>query len=113
TLGLDELSAPVRGLYDELRKLCTQRAAELKCKVDEVQLSRREIREATGWSDWQVRNYCYKLVEMEYLYTTVNGNGRPCVYSLARAEENGSDGLRGLTDATALKQQLIAQSSRA
>ncbi|MGH9967445.1 MAG: CHC2 zinc finger domain-containing protein, partial [Pyrinomonadaceae bacterium] len=41
TLGLDELSAPVRGLYDELRKLCTQRAAELKCKVDEVQLSRR------------------------------------------------------------------------
>ncbi|MCA1600089.1 MAG: toprim domain-containing protein [Acidobacteria bacterium] len=111
TLGLDELSAPVRGLYDELRKLCRQRADELKCKVDEVQLSRREIREATGWSDWQVRNFCYKLVEMEYLYTTVNGNGRPCVYSLARAEENGSEGLRGLTDVAEIRQRLAAQGS--
>jgi len=111
SLGLDELSAPVRGLYDELRKLCTQRADELKCKVDDVQLSRREIREATGWSDWQVRSYCRQLVEMEYLYASVNGNGRPCVYSLARAEENGIDGLRGLTDATALKQRLVAQAA--
>ena len=48
-----------------------------------VLLSRREIREATGWSDWQVRSYCRQLVEMEYLYATITGNGRPCVYSLA------------------------------
>ncbi len=109
--ALDELAAPVRGLYDELRKLCVRRADELKCKVDAVQLSRREIREATGWSDWQVRSYCRQLVEMEYLYATVNGNGRPCVYSLARAEENGSDGLRGLTDVAELKQRLVAQAS--
>jgi DNA primase len=80
--GLDELAPPVRGLYDELRALCVKRADELQCNLDDVQLSRREIREATGWSDWQVRTYCYKLVEMEYLYTTVNGNGPPCVYSL-------------------------------
>jgi hypothetical protein len=78
----------------------------LKCNLDDVQLSRREIREATGWSDWQVRNYCYKLVEMEYLYTTVNGNGRPCVYSLARADEGERQTLRGLTDVTELKQRL-------
>ncbi|MGI9165081.1 MAG: CHC2 zinc finger domain-containing protein [Pyrinomonadaceae bacterium] len=104
--GLDELAAPVRGLYDELRALCVKRADELKCNVADVNLSRREIREATGWSDWQVRSYCRQLVEMEYLYAAVNGNGRPCVYSLARAEENGSDGLRGLTDVAALKQQL-------
>jgi hypothetical protein len=43
---------------------------------------------------------------MEYLYATINGNGRPCVYSLARAEENGSDGLRGLTDVAEIKQRL-------
>jgi hypothetical protein len=107
--ALDELAAPVRGLYDELRKLCVQRADELKCKPDDVQLSRREIREATGWSDWQVRSYCRQLVEMEYLYATVNGNGRPYVYSLARAEETGSDGLRGLTDVRELQQRLAAQ----
>jgi hypothetical protein len=109
--GLDELAAPVRGLYDELRKLCVQRAEEMKCQPEAVLLSRREIREATGWSDWQVRSYCRHLVEMEYLYATVNGNGRPCVYSLARAEENGRDGLRGLTDVAELQQRLMAQAS--
>jgi DNA primase len=107
--GLDELAPPVRGLYDELRSLCVKRADELKCNPDDVQLSRREIREATGWSDWQVRNYCWKLVEMEYLYTTVNGNGRPCVYSLARADEGERQTLRGLTDVAELKQRLAAR----
>jgi DNA-binding transcriptional MocR family regulator len=105
--GLDELAAPVRGLYDELRK----RAEEMNCQPDAVLLSRREIREATGWSDWQVRSYCRQLVEMEYLYATVNGNGRPCVYSLARAEENDGDGLRGLTDVAELQQRLMAHAS--
>jgi len=109
--GLDELAAPVRGLYDELRTLCVKRAEEMNCQPEAVLLSRREIREATGWSDWQVRSYCRQLVEMEYLYATVNGNGRPCVYSLARAEENGRDGLRGLTDVAALQQRLMAQAS--
>lgn len=89
--------------------LCVKRADELKCNPDDVQLSRREIREATGWSDWQVRNYCWKLVEMECLYTTVNGNGRPCVYSLARADEGERQTLRGLTDVTELQQRLTAQ----
>jgi hypothetical protein len=107
--GLDELAAPVRGLYDELRKLCVKRAEEMNCQPEAVLLSRREIREATGWSDWQVRSYCRQLVEMEYLYATINGNGRPCVYSLARAEENGRDGLRGLTDVAELQQRLMAQ----
>lgn len=109
--GLDELAAPVRGLYEELRQLCVQRAEEMNCQAEAVLLSRREIREATGWSDWQVRSYCRQLVEMEYLYATVNGNGRPCVYSLARAEENGRDGLRGLTDVAELQQRLRTQAS--
>jgi DNA primase len=111
--GLDELAPPVRGLYDELRALCVKRADELKCNLDDVQLSRREIRESTGWSDWQVRNYCYKLVEMEYLYTTVNGNGRPCVYSLARADEGERQTLRGLTDVAELKQRLKEEATAA
>jgi hypothetical protein len=104
--ALDELAPPVRGMYDELRVLCVKRADELKCGPDEVSLSRREIREATGWSDWQVRSYCQKLVELEYLYATVNGNGRPCVYSLARADEGERQTLRGLTDVEEIKRRL-------
>jgi energy-coupling factor transporter ATP-binding protein EcfA2 len=66
--SLDELSPPVRGMYSEIRRLCEQRAKEQNIGVEKVQLSRREIREATGWSDWQVRVYCEQLVELEYLY---------------------------------------------
>lgn len=104
--ALDELAPPVRGMYDELRALCVKRADELKCGAEDVQLSRREIREATGWSDWQVRSYCQKLVELEYLYATVNGNGRPCVYSLERADEGERQTLRGLTDVEEIKRRL-------
>ena len=104
--ALDELAPPVRGLYEELRALCARCADELKCGVEDVHLSRREIREATGWSDWQVRSYCQKLVELEYLYATVNGNGRPCVYSLARADEGERQTLRGLTDVEEIKRRL-------
>jgi DNA primase len=37
--GLDELAAPVRGLYEELRKLCVQRAGEMNCQPEAVLLS--------------------------------------------------------------------------
>ena len=43
---------------------------------------------------------------MEYLSATLNGDGRPCVYNLARAEENGLAGLRGLTDVAEIRQRL-------
>lgn len=108
---VDDVPNSQKSLYDELHQLCVKRAEEMNCQPDAVLLSRREIREATGWSDWQVRSYCRQLVEMEYLYATVNGNGRPCVYSLARVEENGRDGLRGLTNVAELQQRLAQASS--
>lgn len=56
---------------------CEKRADELKCGPDEVNLSGVRS-EAPGWSDGQVRSFCRQLVEMQYLYAVVNGNGRPC-----------------------------------
>lgn len=53
-----------------------------------------------------MRSYCRQLVEMEYLHASINGNGRPCVYNLARGEENGIEGLRGLTDVAEIRQRL-------
>jgi len=104
--ALDELAPPVRGMYEEVRRLCEARARELRCSVDEVQLSRREIREATGWSDWQVRVYCQQLVELEYLWTSSGANGKRFVYELAfyRPEE-GRPRLCGLVDVEELKRK--------
>jgi energy-coupling factor transporter ATP-binding protein EcfA2 len=109
--ALDELAPPVRGLYQELQKVYQKQAEELKCKPEDVQLSRREIREATGWSDWQVRAYCQRLVEMEYLLAITNGNGKPTVYQLARIDDDTPQTLRGLTSVTELKKRLKEKQS--
>jgi DNA primase len=105
--SLDEVSPPVRGMYREFRALCKQRAEESACRPDQVQLSRREIREATGWSDWQVRTYCQQLADMEYLYAVSGNNGKRFVYELAFYTEDEEEvGLRGLVSVEQLKQQL-------
>jgi energy-coupling factor transporter ATP-binding protein EcfA2 len=97
----DELAPPVRGLKQELEKLYQRRAQELKIAAADVQLTRRQIREATGWSDWQVRVYCQRLVEMEYLIMVASGNGRPCLYQLV---EPGRDDRPQLDSLAEVKQ---------
>jgi len=104
--AMDELAPPVRGMFDAITKACREKAAELKIKTEDVQLTRREIREMTAWSDWQVRMYCQKLVEMEYLFAVCAMNGKPSVYQLARDEESQSNTLRGLTSVDELKTRL-------
>ncbi|HEU4388773.1 MAG TPA: CHC2 zinc finger domain-containing protein [Blastocatellia bacterium] len=106
--SLDEVSPPVRGMYREFRALCKIRAEESGCRPDQVQLSRREIREATGWSDWQVRTYCQQLADMEYLYAVSGSGGKRFVYELAfyTDDEEEASGLRGLVSIEQLKEQL-------
>ncbi len=106
--AMDELAPPVRGMFDAITKACREKAAELKIKTEDVQLTRREIREMTAWSDWQVRMYCQKLVEMEYLFAVVAANGKPAVYQLARDEESQTNTLRGLTSVDELKKRLTS-----
>lgn len=113
--SLDELAAPVRGMYCEMQRLCKERADALGCAIGEVQLSRRDIREATGWSDWQVRAYCQQLVDMEYLYLTSGANGKRFVYELAWYGEDDADAptLGGLVDTEELRQRLKEKAATA
>jgi DNA primase catalytic core len=104
--AMDELAPPVRGMFEAITKACREKADELKIKTEDVQLTRREIREMTAWSDWQVRMYCQKLVEMEYLFAVQAMNGKPSVYQLARDEESQTNTLRGLTSVDELKTRL-------
>jgi DNA primase catalytic core len=112
--ALDELAPPVRGLYQEIRKLCVERATQLRCEPDEVQLTRRELREATGWSDWQVRVYCQQLVDLEYLCVTSGANGKRFCYELTwyTAEEAPRPLLHGLADVAQLAEQLKEEAAR-
>ncbi|NJM52726.1 MAG: toprim domain-containing protein [Blastocatellia bacterium] len=96
--ALDELAPPVRGMFEAIKEACQS------SKMN--QLTRREIRELTLWSDWQVRMYCQKLVEMEYLFAVQSQNGKPSVYEIARDEEAETPSLRGLTSIDELKKRL-------
>jgi len=104
--AMDELAPPVRGMFEAITKACREKADESESRAEDVQLTRREIREMTAWSDWQVRMYCQKLVEMEYLFAVCAVNGKPAVYQLARDEESQNNLLRGLTDVAELKRKL-------
>ena len=110
--AMDELAPPVRGMFEEIRKACQTKAKAEKTKAADVQLTRREIREMTGWSDWQVRSYCQKLVEMEYLFALQAVNGKPIVYQLAGDADKEVLHLRGLTSVEELKRKLSGGSSQ-
>ena len=96
--SFDELAAPVRAMLGELKALFSRRAKELKIDLADVGIMRREIRQVTGWSDWQVRVYCQKLVDLEYLYLTQSSNGKPSLYKLALPLDEPEPALEGLTD---------------
>lgn len=80
---LDELAPPARaflaGLHGSVRKI----AAERNVKIPSVRMTQRSIREATGWSDTQVRRHLERLIEMEYVIRhRVPGTGARFEYEL-------------------------------
>jgi DNA primase catalytic core len=107
-LSFDELAPPVRAMLGELKQLFERRAAEMGKDIYEVAVTRREIREVTGWSEWQVRSYCQKLVEMEYLTLVPGNNGKPAVYKLVWPIDEQQPGLGGLTDVEQLRKEAKA-----
>jgi DNA primase len=106
---LDELSPPVRGLLEKIEKACQEIAQDKGCQPEDVKLTRREIREKTGFKPHQVREYCKELVELEYLLFINNGNGRASQYQLLRSENANTESLRGLTDVAELRRKFGEQ----
>lgn len=97
---LDELPPQTRQLLKRLDKLvgaeCQQRSMARK----DYRFSRRDIREATGWSDGQLKIHCSRLTDMEYLLVHRGGRGQSLVYELLYDGDPDSDGnhLMGLID---------------
>ena len=98
--SLDELSPPTRRFLMDVHGLVVETAKRKQIDRAEVRLTRREIREATGWTMTQVGVHLGRLVELEYLIQHQGGRGQQCVYELAYDGE-GQDGtpfLPGLVD---------------
>jgi DNA primase catalytic core len=92
--GLDELTSPGRSLYTEIRTILRARREELHKALapgkaaPEPAISRKELRAATGWTDWQLRVHLKELADLEYLSVLFGGNGRRTRYALADDTED-------------------------
>jgi hypothetical protein len=97
-----ELSAPSRALLGIIRQMVG------KAGRGSFRFTRRNIREFSGWSDFQVKTHIQELTDLEYLYSVTGKKGKEYVYELVAADVsdgNGKEGkpfLAGLTKVEAL-----------
>jgi 5S rRNA maturation endonuclease (ribonuclease M5) len=93
--GLDELAPPARALLREIARMVVQ---------DGQEFTRRDVKTATGWSDWSVREYLRHLIDLEYVVQAGGGNGRRISYELIFDGDPDEDQryLAGLVDVNEL-----------
>jgi hypothetical protein len=78
-----------------------------RVSLREYRFSRREIREFSGWSDFQVRTHIQQLEDLEYLYAAAGRRGKEYVYELlyTGGGEDGKPFLIGLIDMEQLRKK--------
>ncbi|KFF70599.1 DNA primase [Pectobacterium brasiliense] len=87
---LDEMPPQTRKLLLLIQGMVNQLAHAQNKKPGEVRFTRRDIRDATQWSDNQLKVHCLRLVEMEYLLVHGGSRGHLLQYELLW-DGNGSD----------------------
>ena len=109
--SLDELSPPSRALLKMIREMVETRCKEQKIEPKDYRFSRRDIREWTRWSDFQIKCHIRQLEDMEYLYSITGKKGKEYVYELLYpgGGEDGRPFLMGLTSIEQLKKKIRAQ----
>jgi DNA primase catalytic core len=85
--SLDDLSAPGRELLRLIVDYIQEQAAKQNTTTDKITFSRRELREALGWSEYRLRTHLRELVEFEYLVPTSGRFGQRYSYRLLYAGE--------------------------
>jgi DNA primase len=102
--SLDELSPQTRRLLELVSAMVAERCASLAIQRADLRFSRRDVREYSGWSDFQVKMHMRKLEELEYVLVHRGGRGQSFVYELLY-DGGGKDGkpfLMGLIDEATL-----------
>jgi DNA primase len=80
--SLDELPPQTRRLLGEVVTLVTARMKAQALPRGEVRFSRKDVRDATGWSDTQLRVHLGRLTELEYLLVHRGARGQSFEYEL-------------------------------
>ncbi len=82
----DELSAPARNLLRHVHAMVRAHCEAQGVAPAHHVFTRRDIREATGWTEWQVRTHAKELEDLEYLKARNGAWGKEYLYELAEAE---------------------------
>jgi hypothetical protein len=85
--SLDELSAPARNLLRQIHAMVKDHCEAHNVAPAQYVFTRRDIREATGWTEWQVRTHAKELEDLEYLKARTGTWGREYVYGLTWDED--------------------------
>jgi hypothetical protein len=80
--SLDELSPQTRRLLELMSAMVETACAARSISRADYRFSRRDLREATSWSDFQVKMHIRKLEELEYVLVHRGGRGQSFVYEL-------------------------------
>jgi DNA primase catalytic core len=80
--SLDELPPQTRRLLAEVVQLVISRMKVGALPRSEVRFSRKDVRDATGWSDTQLRVHLARLTELEYLLVHRGSRGQSFEYEL-------------------------------
>ena len=103
--SLDELSPQTRRLLFLIENLVKETSEKKNILQADVRFSRKQIREYSGWGDFQIRLHLQRLYDLEYLNSYQGQNGQRYVYGLEYNGE-GKDGkpfLMGLANIELLK----------
>ena len=104
--SLDELSPQTRHLLEKLKEMVAERCKQRAIDQDKCQFTRRQVREHTGWSEFQVRTHMQRLEDLEYLARWHGRQGLGCVYELLIDCHESADGYHvGLLDTAKLHEQ--------
>jgi len=102
TLGksLDELTPQTRRFLDQLSKMVHEQCQVEATEQSAYRFNRKEAREYTGWSNFQVKKHIDRLVELEYVITHRGKRGQSFVYELLYQQEGQqySQFMMGLID---------------
>ncbi|MCU7859911.1 MAG: hypothetical protein KZQ86_08785, partial [Candidatus Thiodiazotropha sp. (ex Lucinoma kastoroae)] len=101
---LEELPPQTYTLLKHIKTMVSMACKKQEMEQKDYRFSRRDIREATGWSDGQLKIHCGRLTDLEYLLVHRGGRGHSIVYELLYdGELNDNKHLMGLLDVETLR----------
>jgi DNA primase len=84
---LDELPPQTRKLLTKIQAMVCEQCQAQGIEQRDHRFSRKEIREATGWGNTQLKVHCRRLEDMEYLLSHRGGRGQSFEYELLYSME--------------------------